>query len=73
MAHHIMKLWRHILDCGGPCVLWETVCEGNQFNKLVEVVLDSLEAVMEERMLSKLVSVLNNVSQPPNNMLVEKK
>ncbi len=35
--------------------------------------LDSLEAVAEKRMLSKLVSMLNNISRPLHDMLVEKK
>ncbi len=37
------------------------------------VELDSLEAVTKKRMLSKLVSILNNVSQLLNDMLVESK
>ncbi len=34
---------------------------------------DALEAVAEKRTLSKLVSILNNVSHPLHDMLLEKK
>lgn len=37
------------------------------------VELDSLEAVTEKKMMSKLVSILNNVSHPLNDMLVERR